>query len=174
MNGFYRKVLITYAFPKSVLRGPCIECVEWRRHSSLIFLILLFTKPNVEYQTKTHITHIVYKTFSRVTPPNYIALGPWCSWKTWRLKIWTCKIITQIFDHKYGIHFFNFFMGNIIVANGKHQFKIMKTHAILQFESAYLDLVSDLVWTWGFSLHDTRYWYDIYRIRKWKLSAFKS
>ena len=39
-----------------------IECVGWRRHSSLIILILLFTKPNIEvsgwlYQTKTHIYH---------------------------------------------------------------------------------------------------------------------
>ena len=37
------------------------------------------TKPNIEfsgwlYQTKTHVTHIVYQPFSRVTPPNYIAL----------------------------------------------------------------------------------------------------
>ena len=42
---------------------------------SLIFLILLFTKPNIEvsgwlYQTKTHFTHIiVYQPFSRVSPP---------------------------------------------------------------------------------------------------------
>ena len=27
------------------------------------------------YQTKIHITHIVYQLFSRVTPPNYVALG---------------------------------------------------------------------------------------------------
>ena len=45
-----------------------IECVGWTRHSGLIFLILLFTKPNIEisgwlYQTKTHITHIVYQPF---------------------------------------------------------------------------------------------------------------
>ena len=58
--------------------GP-IECVEWRRHSSLIFLIILFTKPNIEgsgwlHPTQTHITHIVFKPFSRVMPPNYIAL----------------------------------------------------------------------------------------------------
>ena len=56
-----------------------IECVGWRHHSSLIFLILLFTKPYIEargwlYQTKTHVTHIVYQPFSRVTPPKYIAL----------------------------------------------------------------------------------------------------
>ena len=43
------------------------------------FLILLFTKQNIEvsgwlYKTKTHITHIVYLPFSRVTPPSYIAL----------------------------------------------------------------------------------------------------
>ena len=41
---------------------------------------LLLTTPNIEvsgclYQTKKHITHIVYQSFSRVTPPNYIALG---------------------------------------------------------------------------------------------------
>ena len=56
-----------------------IECEGWRRHSSLIFLILLFTKPNIEvsgwlYRTKTHIIYIVYQPFSRVTPPNHIAL----------------------------------------------------------------------------------------------------
>ena len=56
-----------------------IECVGWGHHSSLNFLILLFTKPNMEvsgwlYQTKTHITHIVYQPFSIVTHPNYIAL----------------------------------------------------------------------------------------------------
>ena len=43
-------------------------------------LALLFTKPNTEvsgqlYQTKTQITHIVYQPFSRVMPPNYIALA---------------------------------------------------------------------------------------------------
>ena len=45
-----------------------IECVGWRHHTSLIFLILLFTKPNKEvsgwlHQTKTHIIHIVYQHF---------------------------------------------------------------------------------------------------------------
>ena len=54
-----------------------IERVGWRRHSSLVFLILLFTKPNIEasgwlYHTKN--TH--HSPFSRVTPPNYIALSP--------------------------------------------------------------------------------------------------
>ena len=53
-----------------------IECEGWRRHSSLIFLILLLTKPNIEvsgwlYQTKTHFTHIVYQPFSRVSPPSF-------------------------------------------------------------------------------------------------------
>ena len=57
-----------------------IECEGWRQHSSLIFLILLFTKPNIEvsgwlYQTKTQITYIVYQPFLRVKPPNYIALS---------------------------------------------------------------------------------------------------
>ena len=51
-------------------------CEGWRRHSSLIFLILLLTKPNIEvsgwlYQTKTHFTHIVYQPFSRVSPPSF-------------------------------------------------------------------------------------------------------
>ena len=57
------------------LKRP-VECAGWRRHSSLIFLILLFTKPNIEasgwlYHTKN--TH--HSPFSRVTPPNYIALN---------------------------------------------------------------------------------------------------
>ena len=57
-----------------------IECEGWRRHSSLIFLILLFTKPNIEvsgwlYQTKTHFTHIVHQTFSRVSPPSFTLYG---------------------------------------------------------------------------------------------------
>ena len=54
-----------------------IECVGWRHHSSLIILILLFTKLNIKvrlYQTKIHFTHIFNEPFSRVTPPNYIAL----------------------------------------------------------------------------------------------------
>ena len=57
-----------------------IECEGWRRHSSLIFLILLFTKPNIEvsgwlYQTKTHFTHIVYQPFSRESPPSFTLYG---------------------------------------------------------------------------------------------------
>ena len=56
--------------------GAGIECEGWRRHSCLIFLILLFTKPNIEvsgwlYQNKTHFTHIVYQPFSRVSPPSF-------------------------------------------------------------------------------------------------------
>ena len=59
---------------------PPIECEGWRRHSSLIFLIILFTKPNIEvsgwlYQTKTHFTHIVYQPFSRVSPPSFTLYG---------------------------------------------------------------------------------------------------
>ena len=43
-----------------VARNIRIGCVGWRRHSRLIFLILLFTKPNIEvsgwlYQNKTHV-----------------------------------------------------------------------------------------------------------------------
>ena len=57
-------------------KGQIIECVGWKRHSSLIFLMLLFTKPNIEfsgwlYQTKTHFNHIVYQPFSRVSPPSF-------------------------------------------------------------------------------------------------------
>ena len=56
--------------------GSNIECEGWRRHSILIFLILLFTKPNIEvsgclYQTKTHFTHIVYQPFSRVLTSSF-------------------------------------------------------------------------------------------------------
>ena len=56
-------------------RNRTIECEGWRRHSSLI-LILLFTKPNIEvsgwlHQTKTNFTHIVYQPFSRVSPPSF-------------------------------------------------------------------------------------------------------
>ena len=57
-------------------RGSNIECEGWRQHSSLIFLILLFTKPNIKvsdwlYQTKTHFTQILYQPFSRVSPPSF-------------------------------------------------------------------------------------------------------
>ena len=53
-----------------------IEGEGWRRHSSLILLILLFTKPNIEvsgwlYQTKTYFTNIVYQPFSRVSPKSF-------------------------------------------------------------------------------------------------------
>ena len=42
--------------------------------------LLLFTKPNIEvsswlYQPNIHITHVVYQPFSRVPPPNYVALS---------------------------------------------------------------------------------------------------
>ena len=58
------------------MTGWPIDSKGWRRHSSFIFLILLFTKPNIEvsgwlYQTKTHFTHIVYQPFSRVSPPSF-------------------------------------------------------------------------------------------------------
>ena len=61
---------------------------HWRRHSSLIFLVLLFTKPNIEvsgwlYQTKTHLTHIVYQPFSRVSPPSFTLYGLSNSRNTW-------------------------------------------------------------------------------------------
>ena len=54
------------------IRGATIECEGW----SLIFLILLFNKLNIEvsgrlYQTKTHFTNIVYQPFSRASPPSF-------------------------------------------------------------------------------------------------------
>ena len=58
--GFWKRVNLTkMTYPK------LLESVGWRPDFSLLFLILLFTKPNIEgigwlYQTKTHITHIVY------------------------------------------------------------------------------------------------------------------
>ena len=57
-----------------------IECKGWRRHSSLIFLLLLFTKPYLEvsgwlFQTNTHFTHSVYQPFSRVSPPTFELYG---------------------------------------------------------------------------------------------------
>ena len=70
-------------YPQIEVRNKCIlliECEGWRRHSSLIFLILLLTKPNIEvsgwlYQTKTHFTHIVYQPFSRVSPLSFTIYG---------------------------------------------------------------------------------------------------
>ena len=69
-----------FIFDLVVFTCDSIECVGWRRHSSLIFLKLLFTKPNLEvsgwlYQTKTHINHIVYQPLPRETPLNYTALN---------------------------------------------------------------------------------------------------
>ena len=65
---------------KYSIKDTLIECEGWRWHSSLIFLILLFTKPNIEvigwlYQTKTHFTHIVHQPFSRVSPPSFTLYG---------------------------------------------------------------------------------------------------
>ena len=59
-----------------------IECEGCRQHSSLIFLILLFTKPNIEvsgwlYLTKTHFTHIDYKPFLRVSHVASILHNLW-------------------------------------------------------------------------------------------------
>ena len=97
-----------------------IECVGWRRHSSLIFLILLFTKPNIEvsgwlYQTKTHITHIVYKPFSMVMPPTYIALPP-VSWKNEYLsiKIIRCIFVTNFSSSGFGFNLLFFLDGSSI------------------------------------------------------------
>ena len=54
-----------------------IECEGWRQHSSIIFLILLFTKPNIKvsgwlYQNKKNITHIFYPKNYLVIHPNYV------------------------------------------------------------------------------------------------------
>ena len=79
-NGWIKKVS---SISKLIydMDGSCIiECEGLRRHSSLIFLILLFTKPNIEvsgwlYQTKIHFTHIVYQPFSRMSPPSFTLSG---------------------------------------------------------------------------------------------------
>ena len=74
-------LLIKEMYPTGLkIQSAYIECEGWRRHSSLIFLILLFNKPNIEvsgwlYQTKTHFTHIVYQPFSRVSPPSFTLYG---------------------------------------------------------------------------------------------------
>ena len=62
--------VLKYTLQNKVANGN--PGVGWSHHSSLIFLILLFTKPNIEvsgwlYQTKTQIAHIVYQPFSRVS-----------------------------------------------------------------------------------------------------------
>ena len=71
------------------------------RHSSLIFLILLFTEPNIEvsgwlYQTKTHFTHIVYQPFSGVSPPSFRLYG------LMSILVWP----SQQFTFMFGLDFF--------------------------------------------------------------------
>ena len=88
--------LLQYQIYLNHNRVGTIECEEWRQHSSLIFLILLFTKPNIEvsgwlFQTKTHFTHIVYQPFSRVLPPSFTLYG-----LTWIDS--SCFISTPWFD----------------------------------------------------------------------------
>ena len=56
-----------------------IECEGWRGHSSLIFLILLITKPNIEVsgwlcQIKIHFTNIFIKNVIKV---SLLTLWPW-------------------------------------------------------------------------------------------------
>ena len=75
-----------------------IEREGWRWHFSLIFLILLFTKPNIEvsgwlYQTKTHFTHFVYQPFSRVSPPSFTLYGVRAVWKA--IKPLKTFVVTQ-------------------------------------------------------------------------------
>ena len=68
----------------------------------MMFLILLFTKPIIEgsgwlYKTKSHITHIIYQPFSKVTPPNYIALtGELFHSKTYTVKLIKKAILSAI------------------------------------------------------------------------------
>ena len=69
--------------------GMTIECEGWRRHSSLILLILLFAKPNIElsgwlYQTKTHFTHTVLSTYFKSVASILHTLWVWLTdWETW-------------------------------------------------------------------------------------------
>ena len=75
-NGFFKNLHCFLDAIAYLIRGMSIEFEGWRQHSSLIFLILLFTKPIIEvsgwlYWTKTHFTHIVNQLFSRVSPPSF-------------------------------------------------------------------------------------------------------
>ena len=96
--------------------GPHIECEGWRRHSSLIFLILLFTKPNIEvsgwlYQTKTHFTHIVYQPFSRVSSPSFTLYG---------LTLHVCISVSHYHDFK--VFVVRFFLIVIFILDGELRF----------------------------------------------------
>ena len=69
-----------------------------RIEASLQSDLYIFTKPNIEvsgwlYQTKTHITHIGYQPFLRVSPPNY-CLGS-CSlvYDAQTIDFWTCSSV---------------------------------------------------------------------------------
>ena len=76
-DGTYRKknkgdrLLFSELSYLEILSNFCMECVGWRLHSSLMFLMLLFTKPNSEvsgwlYQTKIQIAQIVYRSNKKV------------------------------------------------------------------------------------------------------------
>ena len=103
-----------------------IECEGWMQHSSLIFLILLFTKPNIEvsgwlYQTKTHFTHIIYQPFSRVSPPSFTLYASAQGHKVRRYTL----IETDFLDiWKY--------QPNIEVCGWPYQTKIHITHIVYQ------------------------------------------
>ena len=78
-----------------------IECEGMRWHSILIFLMLLLTKPNIEvsgwlFQTKTHITHIVYQPFTRSE-----LLSHWLLRILFELK---CRSSTNKFQNKQRQH----------------------------------------------------------------------
>ena len=47
-------------------RGSPIECEGWRRHSSFIFLILLFTKPNIEVTLHSHCLSTIFKSVASI------------------------------------------------------------------------------------------------------------
>ena len=97
-----------------------IECEGWRQHSSLIFLILLFTKPNIEvsgwlYQTKTHFTHIVYQPFSRVSPQSFTLYGLTKSTRmgTWKPASIIRMIVTLIECERWRRHSWKRLINNV-------------------------------------------------------------
>ena len=63
-----------------------IECEGWRRHSSLIFLILLFTKPNIEvagYIRPKHTSLTFLSTFFKCVTSILHTL--WCEHFHWSI-----------------------------------------------------------------------------------------
>ena len=67
--------ILLYTRPGTFINHPLIECEGWRLHSSLIFLILLFSTPNIEVASYIRPKHtsltLFINLFSRVSPPSF-------------------------------------------------------------------------------------------------------